>query len=239
MNSSNKFTDDVKKFYHDVDRLCKLIEVAIDKRQTNNVERYLKYFFRTMIRYYEKASVSDNDNWFNNILIKQSPDETPINRYLDQLEQRRVTLGNEDFFVNKIKWIVFKIVENDDFELFYFIFNLINDSISYLFEQENLINRAEGVISVFKSISNYIVTRKQISSRYTEKWFEDYTYRWFINLYPKSNLKTITILEREVMVILKDYINNNKVELFEQFLLSLSSSILVPLSTMEEALVNL
>lgn len=228
---NNSQNDTSSKFHSNIDKLVKLINVSLEKEQTNNAEKYLNYFFVVMVRYYEKSSkaskVIPESGPVTKITSGVKPDSTAINDIETSFPERSIDHVIGDPFTEKILKILSEHIKTGGFKIFHFVLSKLKDSIRILIKEKETYDKAGILLRQFKFILDQIYNKHDRLSSFEKNWFLSETYYWFTELYSGSvnTIDDVSLFEGEILQILKYYIDNNRVDLYEKFLEHLSSTI--------------
>lgn len=224
--SQNK---DTEVFFANVDRLFKLIQNVLAKGQTTVAEKYIVYLFETITRYYIKESqVSQANTEFydfsvttSNIDVESSV-ETDQNSLLGSYHKLK---SYRSEFQDDITRLVCSQVKPSNFETFYFIYNLLKDATGVLLNNPITLKGGRQLISTFKFISQYVLFNQMSIPPSERHAYMHQTYDCFLDLLSISikDEEALLILAGEMREVLRSYIDDNQLELFESFLNSLSS----------------
>lgn len=217
-------TDTTSLFYSNIDKLIKLVDVAIEKKQAKNAEKYLNYFFDVTLKYYQRSKAIRSLQ--QEQLISTSDSRTLKDDTETYFPKREINNLFGDFFTDKIMYLISTNIKSGSFEIFYFIISKLKDCIRILIKDKSLFDNASLLLRQFKFILDQINTRQVNLSNYEKNWFLGESYNWFVELYATtiSSVNEIELLESEILQILKYFVDNNRVDLFKKFLLRLSSS---------------
>lgn len=227
-----KKSDTTAEFYSNIDRLYKLINIALEKDQTKNAEEYINYFFTVLVRYYKKESLSTKLNDRREaqvpVNITSNTDESSAKEENAPpiLPNRTINNFFGDFFTDKIIQLLTQNIKSRRYEIFNFILLKLKDSIRILLKSEESLPKASILLRQIKFIFDQIYSKKDELSEYEKDWYLNESFNWFIELYSSSVefVEIISMLEDEIIQILKYFVDYDRVDLFEIFLLRLSSS---------------
>jgi hypothetical protein len=219
-------TDTTSLFYSNIDRLIKLVDVAIEKKQTKNAEKYLNYFFEVTLKYYQKSKGTRSLQQEQPQFISTSTSTKLKDETEPYFPKREINNLFGDFFTDKIMYLISVNITSGSFEIFYFIISKLKDCIRILIKDKSTFENGSLLLRQFKFILDQINIKQSNLSNYEKNWFLGESYNWFIELYSTniSSVKEIELLESEIIQILKYFVDNNRVDLFKKFLLRLSSS---------------
>lgn len=219
-------TDTTSLFYSNIDKLIKLVDVAIEKKQTKKAEKYLNYFFEVTLKYYQRAKAIRFLQQEQPQFISTSDSKTLRDDTETYFPKREINNLFGDFFTDKIMYLISANIKSGSFEVFYFIVSKLKDCIRILIKDKSLFDNASLLLRQFKFILDQINTKQGNLSNFEKNWFLGESYNWFVELYATSisSVKEIELLESEILQVLKYFIDNSRVDLFKKFLLRLSSS---------------
>ncbi len=212
------------KFNANVDRLFKLIKNVLNKGQYTIAEEYIKYLFETIVLYLKKKKVDAKESQFFHDF--ENEEKKPIEEK-HYFEDNKLSNYSRGYIEEKISELISEQIKPNNHKIFSFIFDLLKGSVSVLFKEKDTLLNGANLMGEFKYISNQVFYLENSIPTYERDWFLSQTYNWFIDIYSNystiNNTESLIIIENEIKQILRQYIDNDKVDLYREFLLSLSN----------------